>query len=226
MNDYLQKLAKRYEANPIIRGLLQLIPYGLGSAADAAIQAIITRYQATRLEAFFEELGTPRVQLSPELIDNDDFLHCYFTTVRAVLRSRRRQKARYLARLLNASFSSPEFRSLDEYDDLLAIIDELSYRELLALSLLSKYERGFPPGLGENDLQRSERFWKSYVSDLTGQAGLPAELLDGFLIRLARTGLYELFTGYVSGPLGGRGKLTDLYYRLEQVAGSFAEVAA
>jgi hypothetical protein len=226
MNDQLRALAKRYERNPVLRGLLQLLPYAVGAAFDAALQAVLSNYEATRLEGFFEELQSANVQLSPDLIRNDDFLHCYFATIRAVTRSRRRQKARYLARLLSASFNGDEISSVDEYDDLLGIVDELSYRELLVLSILSKHEHATPHASSENDLQHSNRFWKPFLQEVTERAGLSPDLIDGFLIRLARTGCYELFTGYASGPIGGHGKLTALYYRLEDIAGSFGGVAA
>ena len=39
-----------------------------------------------------------------------------------------------------------------------------------------------------------------------------------------RTGCYALFSGYFTGPVGGGGKLTALYYRLEDVAGSLLKL--
>jgi hypothetical protein len=221
--DALSDLLTRYQQKPVLRGLVQLIPYGIGSAVEATLLTRLERINADRLRAFFDELGRGTEQLSPELVRNDDFLHCYFRTVQAVLRSRREQKIRYLARLLGSAAGTSGPESVDEYEELLGIVDDLSFRELVILSTLAKYERETPQG-EENDLQRSNRLWDRFKAEAVERTGMSPELLDAWLTRLPRSGCYQLLTGgYASGPLGGQGKLTSLYYRLESLAGPISD---
>lgn len=132
----IEQLANRYKTNPVIRGLIQLVPWGIGSAADVALVTILENIRKDRAREFFDELGKGAVQLTPEIIESEDFLHCYFSTVRAALNSRRREKIRYFARLLTSSINSSEISTVDEYEEYLSILDELSFRELGILVVL------------------------------------------------------------------------------------------
>ena len=221
----LRELLTWYQGRPILRGLVQLVPLGIGSAVETALLTNLQRINVERLRVFFDELAAGNEQLSPDLIRSDDFLHCYFCTVQAVLRSRRVQKIRYLARLLRSATSLGGPENVDEYEEVLGIVDELSYRELLVLSMLARHERATPQSSEENDLQRSVRLWDRFKAEAQERTAMTAELLDAWLLRLPRSGCYELLTGgYASGPLGGQGKLTPLYYRLERFAGSMSDV--
>lgn len=219
-------LLARYEHLPIIRGLVQLVPLGIGSAVDTALLGYYQAYQTDRLREFFDELGTGVVPLTPELIESNDFLHCYFATLGAVVRSRRQEKVRYLARLLKSALVSQGVSSIDEYEELLSIINELSYRELGILSLLARFERATPRQQGENELQRAGRFWPTLAVEAEKLFGVSGAMLQAILVRLQRSGCYEEFTGAYLNYGGGRGRLTPLYFRLEQIAGDISDVVA
>ncbi len=164
--------------------------------------------------------------MTPELIESNDFLHCYFATLGAVVKSRQKEKARYLARLLKCALTSEGVTSVDEYEELLSIIEELSYRELGILSLLAKYERATPRQEGENELQRAGRFWPTLAAEAEKVFGVSGVMLQAILVRLQRSGCYEEFTGAYWDYTGGRGRLTPLYFRLEQIAGDISDVVA
>lgn len=211
------QLANRYQTNPILRGLIQVIPLGIGSAADVALVTILENIREDRAKEFFDELGNGAIQLTPEIIEKEDFLHCYFSTVRAALNTRRRAKIRYFARLLTSSICSSEIATVDEYEECLGIIDEISYRELGILVVLSRYEKEYPYQARENDIQRANRFWDQFSSEVCSKFSIPKEELDGILTRLNRTGLYRTSVGGYLGYTGGRGKLTPLYTKLEKL---------
>lgn len=150
-------LMTRYEDQPVLRGLIQLVPFGIGSAVDTALAVRYQTHRADQLREFFDELGAGKAHLTPELVADNDFLHCYFATVAAVLKSARAGKVRYLARLLRSAVTEEKVSSIDEYEELLSIINELSYRELGLLSLLASHERATPLQPGEKQLQRADR---------------------------------------------------------------------
>ena len=86
--------------------------------------------------AFFDELAKGDVIVDEELLKSEDFLHAYFATTKYALNTRRREKIEMFARLLKSSITEKDISSIDEYEDLLKVLDELSYRELLALRIL------------------------------------------------------------------------------------------
>ena len=212
----IEQLANRYQANPMIRGLIQLIPFGIGSAADVALVTTLERIREDRAREFFDELEKGAVQLTPGIIEKEDFLHCYFSTVRAALNTRRREKIRYFARLLTSSICSSEIATVDEYEECLSILDEIGYRELGILVVLSRYEKEYPQGK-ETDVQRTNRFWDPFSSEICSSFSISREELFGILTRLNRTGLYATIVGTYIGYTGGRGKLTPLYTKLEKL---------
>jgi len=218
------QLLARYEHQPVLRGLVQLIPFGIGAAIESALLAQLNRYRKEQLQVFFDELGSGSVPLTEELTQSNDFLHCYFATLSAVLRSRRHEKIRFLARLLRGSFDG-RVADVDEYEDLIGLTDELSHRELVILALLNEHEKANPSEEGENELQRASRFWPGFVVDVKSKLGLDESLLRALLVRLQRSGCYEEFTGSYLSYTGGRGRTTDLYLRLTLAAGSNKDIA-
>ena len=214
----IEQVVSRYPAtSPIFRGLIQLLPCGIGSAIDVAVVTKLENIHKDKLREFFDEFEKGVVQLTPEIIEKEDFLHCYFSTVRAALNSRRREKIRYFARLLTSSINSSEISTVDEYEECLGILDELSFRELGILVVLSRYEKEYSHQDGGGDLKQANRFWDQFSSEVCSRFSIPDGELNGILIRLNRTGLYGTIIGTYFGYTGGRGKLTPLYTKLEKL---------
>jgi hypothetical protein len=118
------------------------------------------------------------------------------------------------ARLLKSLLKENEIRSIDEYEDYLKILDEISYREFLALKVLDEYSET-PRTEEQNDLQWTNQFWEDFESRLAGELNIPIEQVVDFMNRITRTGCYEMFTGSFWDYTGGKGKLTPTYQRLK-----------
>ena len=132
-------LSMDYAGNPVVKALIRLIPNGIGSAADVLIMNRADRIKKERIRAFFDELATGHVVLTNELIANNDFLHSLDSTMRAAFRTRREDKIRMFARLLVRGAIENKARSEDDYEELLGLLDELSYREWQALLLFDRH---------------------------------------------------------------------------------------
>ncbi len=214
----IDTLVKRYEQSSVVRGLVQLIPLSIGSALDTAVLTRVQSIRADRAHAFFDELAKGKEQLRPELLENNEFLHCYFATVAAALRTQRTEKIQALARLLRSSTVSGKMVIVDEYEEFLSILSELSYRELSVLTVLHGYESRHPHQVGENDLQRANRFWEAFHNQVVVELPIRPNEVDSILTRLNRSGCYETFTGGYLDYTGGKGKITPLFHRLKEVA--------
>lgn len=202
-------LSKYYSGHPGLQALLKLIP-GWASA-DALLQARALELRIDRITTFSDELAKGNVELTDDVIKDNDFLHCFFKTTHAVMNTRRKEKIRMFARLLKSSLTGT-FSDADEYEEYLGILDELSFRELRILSILEKYQ--FPQASGENGLQRATRFWDSFISEIA-QHGIPKDEINAFLTRLNRSGCYAAFGSDYAGADNIKGELTPMYFKLK-----------
>ena len=209
----LEGLLRRYESNRVIRGLIQLVPYGLGSAIDVVIVQTYANMKKERMSNFFDELSRDNVVVDEELLKSHDFLHCYLLTIQLALNTRREEKIRVFARYLKNSLHEPRPSSIDEYEDYLQILDDLSYREMQALSLLDEFSDR-PREPENSDLAWTESFWNEFEEKMATQLAIPHAELASFMNRIARTGCYEMYTGSYWDYTGGKGKLTPMYVRL------------
>jgi hypothetical protein len=212
--NFVAELSKHYGDKPIIRSLLQLIP-GWGTA-DTLLQQRANEIRADRMRIFFDELANGRHELTDELINSEDFLHCYFSTLRAVMNTRQRDKIRMLARLLDSSLSDRLATNTDEYEELLTILDVISLREFRALTLLYNFEQNNPKQKEQNELQNILSYWASFESQVVSSLGISEEAFPAFMAKMERTGLYLRLTGGFFDYTGDKGRTTALLSRLLQ----------
>jgi hypothetical protein len=218
-NSALQKIANIYESNPLMRAIVQVaispVPYGIGSAIDTALTSKIENMREERLRNFFSELADGSHDLTEELIQSEEFLHAYFSTLKAAVNTRRKEKIKLFARLLLTA-SKEKHLSDEKYEEFLNILDDLSVRELHLLLILKTFEDTHFTELGangenENDLQVASRFWEDFEAIAQKKRAVSSSELRAILNRLNRTGLYETFNGMYLGYTGGKGKLTPIF---------------
>ena len=218
INSVVEGLIHRYEANPVIRGLVQLIPLGIGSGAEVAIMTTVNNIRNDRLRTFFDELENGDIELTPQCINSEDFLHSYFATIKAASNTRRREKIKLFARLLITSYTSEILNDIDEYEEFLRLLDEMSYRELLILQKLHHFEINHSNTDHTDEWKRAEVFWGNFKSEMIRDLGIRENEVFYFLQRLERTGCYETFQGFY-GNVERLGRLTPSFYRLKSIIG-------
>ena len=214
---YLEKLGKRYVNNPTIRILLQLIPHGIGSAIDVAFTTKINNLREARFRAFFDELSNQNTILTKEMIANSDFLHAYYSTLKAALNTRRKEKIRLFARLFSNYYNDECFENPDDYEEALSIIDDLSYREFQILLIINKHEKSNPKKEDQNTLQRIIAYWNDLLKDIEVITGIPNNEINSNLTRLNRTGLYQTLTPVYWDYEGDVGHLTKYFEKFIKV---------
>lgn len=206
------KVTVSYSDYPCVQALLQLVP-GWG-AADTLLQKRADEIKLDRMHAFFKELANGQHELTEELISTEDFLHCFFSTMKAAMNTRHRDKIRMMARLLKSSVSPSINSNTDEYEELLKVLDALSLREFDVLYCLFKLEQANLPQEGENDLQRIGKYWEEFKTKVITNLKIPENSLSAFMAKIERTGLYLRLTGSFFDYNGYLGKTTPLFERL------------
>jgi len=208
----VEKLSLFYDEKPIIRALLQLVPsWGI---ADSLLQQRVDEIRSDRLKIFFDELASGKIELSEELIESENFLHRYFSTLRAALNTRHREKIRMFAKLLNSSLTQPNPGSADEFEELLAVLDMVTLREFGVLNDLRKNELHHPPNTEENEVQNARHYWDNFRKESIQKFSIPENAFTAFMAKLERTGLYLRVTTMVMDYDGDIGRTTPLFARL------------
>lgn len=226
MNYLPEKLIKKYENSNLLRPLINLIPEfsvpGSGpffSAIELSLLNTLNKMQENKVNELFEELSNGDLELTNEIIESEDFLNKYMITVKATLNASRKEKIKLFARLFKSSLINEKDISMDEYEEYLSILNELSYREFYILSKLHRYEKLYPKYGNENDLQRCTKFWEEFIDDIKRDLKIEKEEAQAMLTRISRTGCYEPITGAYLSYAGGNGKLTPIFYRIIELIG-------
>ncbi|MGB9123440.1 MAG: hypothetical protein WCE73_22690 [Candidatus Angelobacter sp.] len=207
----LDKFFAHYERNPFLRALVKLCPYG--SAVESAVLAFYQIW-SRKMDVFAEELITLDIHPAEERIQKREFLDSFAVTARRVQEATSDEKIKRFAVLFASYYEGNSgFASIDEYEEYLGIVSELSEREFWILLVLNKFESQTLL-CGRNPLQRAMQFWDEFAGAVEKQAGIPGNELTATLTRIQRTGLYEHFIGGYGDYAGGMGNLTPRFTKL------------
>ena len=146
-----------------------------------------------------------------------EFIEGFIAAAARVENTRREEKIRLFALLFRSYWETGTFtpESFDQYEEELAIVDELSYREFMLLSILDRLEQQHPLQPGMNRLQRARTFWTEFQKKAAETLGIDPAEVEAHLQRLSRTGLYQPITGSYLDYEGGLGYLTLRFVRLK-----------
>ncbi|MDO6445341.1 hypothetical protein Q4493_06070 [Colwellia sp. 1_MG-2023] len=211
----VSKASEGIFSNPYIRSLTQLVPGG--GTLDILVQERVDRIKKERFEILINELIEGNLELTEEIIQSEEFIHAYLQTAKAVSATQQKEKIKLMADLFISSYKQNSFSKVDEYEELLQIVKDLSTREMNILFILEVFENNNPKLQNENMLQRCSKFWTDFENEVQHKLGLNPSLLESALSRLQRTGLYSVITGAFMDYEGGQGYLTDSYYQLRRL---------
>ena len=195
-------LTGRYKT-PIVRSLsticragIQAIPM-VGGSLDTIILDAYTRHRERREREFFDELERGEILLTDEQIESNEFLHAFTASYRAALNTRQEAKIHLFARLL-VRYSQGDLTAMaDEYEEFLALLTDLSYREFQVMLLLYRIRQTHV----FNDKHRS--MWQEFERSVETNLRVSRDELPGVLERIKRTGLYRAF------PTNGNDEFSD-----------------
>jgi hypothetical protein len=217
----LDTVSEWYESLLALRvGAVALAPFthGISAIADQAIVSTFAFLKRSRIRAFRNELTLLNLHLTEEDVQSREFIEGFIAAAGKAENATREEKIRLFARLFRSYWQSGRFtpEAFDEYEEDLAIVDELSYREFMLLSILHRLETQHPLQPGMNKLQRARKFWAELEREAGELFGVPTQEVEGLLQRLSRTGLYQPITGAFLDYTGGLGHLTPRFERIRR----------
>jgi hypothetical protein len=125
--------------------------------------------------------------------------------------------------LFRQACDDSKLRDADEYEEIISIIEELSFNELAMLAILGRFEKANPMKDNETPVQWTAKYWEKFVQATSTELMLPEELIQPMLVRLQRSGCYQEIGGNYMDYAGGLGTLTALYYRIEEICGEITD---
>ncbi|HMM20617.1 MAG TPA: hypothetical protein PKA10_07740 [Selenomonadales bacterium] len=224
--------------HPVLKVLFEFvtgIPIISGILFDTVIKTW-SNIQKQKTVIFFNELKNNPEKLHEGLLNSEAFIHKFMITYKAVLETYNMEKIKFFARLLKNSVNDDDIDySIENYEEYLKILTDLSYREILVLFLIDNYFEkylsqvniepkeeytGSIPLPKSNDSHEQERaaikiFRKELDNQLEKEFLIPREVIKDFLIRLSRSRLYEQ-VNYIGGETGD-GYPTPLYRKIKEL---------
>jgi DNA-binding MarR family transcriptional regulator len=216
----LDRIAGWYEASvPIRVGAIALAPltHGVSAIADQGIVATFAFLRRARIRAFRNELTLLNIEPTEEEVRSREFMEGFIAAAARAENTTREEKIKLFARLFRSYWHEGIFtpEMFDQYEEELAIIDELSYREFILLLILDRWEQQHPLQSGMNRLQRAGTFWAEFEKEVAGTLGVDGVEVEAHLQRLSRTGLYQPITGAYLDYTGGLGYISPRFARLK-----------
>jgi hypothetical protein len=209
-------LLTKYESNQFIRPLINLIPFGIGSGIDSFLMVTLNRMRQNRAEIFFDRLSNGVISVDDNYLKSDEFVHKYIITMKYVLDTQQKEKIEMFANIFKNSLNAENrIVNVNIYEDFSGILNDLSYRELCALSIFESFYMKRKKNEHENELGFVFGFWNEFEEKMENELAVSKASVENYMIKISRTGCYKEITGGYLDYTGGKGILTPLYFELK-----------
>ncbi|BFM45262.1 hypothetical protein CFS9_39030 [Flavobacterium sp. CFS9] len=220
-------LHDQYQNEPIIRLFVELIGSALGFPIssvvfDTLIGIKAKETAANRMRSFYDELNNGDIQLDETLLENDDFLHSYFSVVNYVIRSKSNEKASKFAKIIKSLYKQDI--NVQQFEDYSSIFDELTEREFIILCIKRDFENTINPieiisedKKMKNPFQITTSYWNDFFKEVDKVLNISPKELEALLIRAQRTGCYVLHTGYWDMSNVGCGDTSVIFHKIYDI---------
>jgi hypothetical protein len=176
----------------------------------------LNKLRQHRLEIFFDQLSKSTINISDDHIKSNEFIHKYILTLKYVLDTQQKEKIEMFANIFKNSLSKKNNTfNVDTYEDFSKMLNELSYREICALSIFEYFYTNRKKEKKDNELQFVFSFWNEFEDKIEQELGISKTSVENYMIKISRTGCYKEITGGYLDYNGGKGILTPMYFELK-----------
>lgn len=132
----LQKSENQIPAT-LISGIASAVPF-VGGLLSNSINASFTHFQEKKRKQFLDIILSNKENITSDKVNEIEFIINFTKTLEAVNRLSTYDKIQYFANLLKNSYFTENKIINDEYEEYLALLNYLSYREIFILIKFSK----------------------------------------------------------------------------------------
>lgn len=203
INGPFEALGQAY-SHPMLRLMIQIVSaytFGIAGGVDALVMSTITDVRQERLRVFLDAVAAGITELTEDDLRNEEWLYTFITTTKAVWNTRNREKIQLFGKLFSEFNKSRGFESADTtdvYEEWLAILNDLTYREFKLLLMIEQKFNRVTGGYTDATTDK----WAEFDEAVEIELNIPRHEVNGFLTRLIRTGLYRPTSGFSVNPRG------------------------
>lgn len=194
----------------ILRAIAQFLP--VGATIDILLQDYLTKIQQRRFEDLINQINKGAISIDSYEAQSDEFIHAFVRTAKAASNSFKNEKIELLGNVFVNGYKKNCFQDMDQYEEIISIIEELSIKEFHILIILDEYVSQCERKEDDNDLNWASCYFPKFIERINREMGISEIYLQAILKRIERTGLYAEIVGTYLDYAGGKGYLTPLYY--------------
>ena len=153
----------------------------LGDVIDTNINEVVNNFIKQKQEIFLNEILKNNTELSTVDVNDVEFIMNFKKTLDAVNRLSNNDKIKYFAKLLKNGYMEKERISNDEYEEILRILTDLSYREINYIFFLYDFE-------SKND-KEDKNYWYHFMSEFEQKFKIHRYKSYEIYKRIANTGI-------------------------------------
>lgn len=183
-------------SNPILHTvrsqLIQYLPI-IGDYLDSVAEKNIEDYQVKKRKEFCEFILNEPELITKEKVTDINFIMEFVKTLDVINRLAQNDKILFLAALFKNTFINKNKYKIDEYEEWLHCIEELSYREMQLLIELYKCEKSYygefyDPQKNIREYQKIVDVWFIFLKKASKDFSLTYEDIESLIIRTTKTG--------------------------------------
>ncbi len=151
--------AKKIYNSPITKNIMSVFRtiMPLGDVIDTNINEVVNNFIKQKQEIFLNEILKNDIELCTVDVNDVEFIMNFKKTLDAVNRLSNNDKIKYFANLLKNGYMKKEKISNDEYEEILRLLNNLSYREINYIFFLYDFEN-------KND-KENKNYWYDFMSE-------------------------------------------------------------
>lgn len=203
IDPFIEKLQLAYENDNTVKALIKSTP--LTDFFHSLISERVKEIRYKRTKQFFSELGDGEVELDEGTIESEDFTYAFFQCYKYAINSRRSEKVQLFARLLKVGIRKGLEDNYDEFEEYSKNLDQLSYREITVLHIVSEiYKKFQPPPKDTSDyIDWLNRYQDELINEIASQCDIRPELIPSTIESISKTGFLRRASGTPDRGEGG-----------------------
>lgn len=188
IDPFIEKIQLAYENDNTVKALIKFTP--LTDYFHSLISDRVKEIRFERTRQFFSELGDGKVEIDEGTIESEDFTYAFFQCYKYAINSRRAEKVHLFARLLKAGIKNGLEDNYDEFEEYSKNLDQLSYREITVLHIVSEtHEKFQPPPHDTSDyIDWLNHYQDELINEIASRCNIRSELIPSTIESISKTG--------------------------------------
>lgn len=166
---------------------------------DGFLEIELVKSQKEKIHKFLMIILADPHTITTDQVDRVTCISELARTIEVIKRLAKNDKIKYIANLFkNTFFTKNTIVDVDEYEEMLRNLDDLSYREITLLGLLVQCEKDFNPNHNRSSLELPRKVFERFIVIAQEKMQLDKNKTISIVSGMTRTGFCREITGSYS----------------------------